>query len=311
MAGSKQRSVLAGGVYAALATPRRADSIEADAAALLEYLDAVSAGGVDGFVLFGATGEFVHFTPDERMRVASLALKRSRAPVLINVSHSTLPGAFDIAESAIGAGASGLLLAPPHFYRYPENQIFEFYRRFAESVNGEAPVYLYNLPAFLNPLSPGLAVRLLETGWFAGIKDSSGDWSTFEVLLALKEKSPFRLLIGNEAIYQRARPAGADGSISGVAGAVPELVVALDRAIVASDQDRAEKLNRRLLEFLDRAHTLPAPVAIRQACVARGWPLKHLAVPFDEDQAADVIAFQAWFRHWLAEVQAECGQRAA
>src|SRR6185437_721443 len=65
MAERNEKPSLASGLYAALVTPRRADSLEADAAALLEYLDAVTAAGVDGLVLFGSTGEFVHFESEE------------------------------------------------------------------------------------------------------------------------------------------------------------------------------------------------------------------------------------------------------
>src|SRR5271156_4719661 len=121
---AQQRKVdLAAGVYAALATPRRRESIEADTAALLDYLDVIVRAGVNGLVLFGSTGEFVHFDTTERMRVCSLAIKRSRAPVLVNVSHSTLDGALLLAESACGSGASGLMLMPPYFYRYNDHQI--------------------------------------------------------------------------------------------------------------------------------------------------------------------------------------------
>src|SRR6185437_6919329 len=103
------------GVYAAVATPRVADSIEIDPAALFDYLDAIAQAGVDGIVLFGSTGEFVHFELADRMRVATLAIKRCRVPLLVNVSHSTLDGALDLADCAIEAGAAGLLLMPPYF----------------------------------------------------------------------------------------------------------------------------------------------------------------------------------------------------
>src|SRR5437763_11073546 len=111
-----QQPVAASGVYAALGTPRRPNSTEADGAAMLDYLDAVVQAGVDGLVLFGSTGEFVHFEIEERTRVVSLAIRRSRVPVLVNVSHSTLAGSVELAENASDAGASGLLLMPPYFY---------------------------------------------------------------------------------------------------------------------------------------------------------------------------------------------------
>jgi len=39
------------GVYAALLTPRRPNSADADAAAILDYLDAIAQNGISGLVL--------------------------------------------------------------------------------------------------------------------------------------------------------------------------------------------------------------------------------------------------------------------
>jgi dihydrodipicolinate synthase/N-acetylneuraminate lyase len=290
---------LAGGVYTALATPRLHDAIEADAAALFDYLDIIVNAGVDGVVLFGSTGEFVHFDVAERIRILMLLSKRCRVPMLVNVSHSTLTGALDLAESALDSCASGLLLMPPYFYRYQENQIFEFYRQFADAIGGRMPIYLYNIPVFTNPISADLAGRLLSSGEFAGIKDSSGDWKLFESLQALHANLPFRLMIGSDPLYFRARPLGADGMVSGVAAAVPELMVALDRALNANDMSRASRLNAFLDEFISWINQFPATVGIKRAAVARGWKLDHSPIPFDGQTTAKLLEFERWFLDWL------------
>jgi dihydrodipicolinate synthase/N-acetylneuraminate lyase len=273
---------------------------------MLDYLDAVAAGGVNGLVLFGSTGEFIHFALEERTHVAALALKRSRIPVLINASHSTLQGAVLVAESAMDAGAAGVLLTPPYFFKYSEEQIFEFYKQFLEQADLGIPVYLYNLPMCLTPLSATLIVRLLETGGFSGINDSSGEWNLYEQIAEQHRKSRFQLLLGNESIFTRCREADADGAISGVAAAVPELMTALDKAIAASDRARVERLNDRLNEFMARVNRFPLTIAIKQAASVRGWPLNENAVPFDPELAAETANFQRWFRSWLAQVLPEC-----
>ena len=304
----EKQPLLATGVYAALPTPRRSGSVDADAAGLLDYLDIIVRAGVDGLVLFGSTGEFIHYDVTERMRVVILAIRRSRVPVLVNVSHSTLSGALELAENAIKAGASGILLMPPYFYHYPDDQIFYFYEQFTKEIDGRVPVYLYNIPAFTNPISAALAERLLRTGAFAGIKDSSCDWSFFEEINKLQDELSFRFLLGCDEFYLKARQAGAHGLVSGIAGAIPELLVALERALLSQAIDRAERLNTRLHEFAAFVNKFPTPVAVKQAAVARGWKLNQLAVPFDEDMSADVIAFHQWLRGWLPAVLAECGE---
>lgn len=303
--------LLVSGVYAALATPRRPNSIESDAAALLEYLDAVVRIGVDGVVLFGSTGGFVHFDVSERMRTTALAIKRSQVPVLVNVSHSTFAGAVALGEHAASSGAAGVLLMPPYFYRYPAEQTVAFYLAFAKALGGAIPIFLYNLPEFTNPITPEIAQKLLSDEGFAGIKDSSGDWEMFEALRHLRNRRRFSLLVGSESLFLRARLAGADGIVSGLSAAFPELVIAIDRAAAASDLDRARRLDERLQELVRWVDRFPAIAVIKQAAIARNWPLKHFALPFDEDMAADLIAFQQWFRTWFPAVQSEIAEATA
>ena len=280
--------------------------MEANAAALLENLDTITRAGVDALVLFGSTGEFVHFDIEERARVLSLAIRRSRVPMLVNVSHSSFHGAVALAEQAIEAGASGLLLMPPYFYRYTEDQIFDFYQAFVQEIKDYPALYLYNLPAFTNPITLALATRLLETKSFAGIKDSSGDAFLFAGFAELKKALPFQLLAGNESLYTQVRANAADGIISGVAAAVPELMVALDRAIVSQVQTNVEALSPLLSEFLEWIAKFPACVAIRRAASLRGWPFKESAVPPGPAMQKQFDAYDLWFQAWIPDVLKQC-----
>ncbi|MBV9761174.1 MAG: dihydrodipicolinate synthase family protein [Acidobacteriaceae bacterium] len=294
------------GVYAALLTPRRPQAIEADAAQLLEYLDQVTAAGIDGLVLFGSTGEFIHFDVSERMRVLALAIRRSRVPVFVNVSHSTLAGAIALGASAIEAGAAGLLVMPPYFYRYSDEQVAAFYQAFAGELGGKAALYLYNLPMFTTAIPPELADELLQAGRYAGIKDSTTEWQNIERLVALRRRADFSLLVGNEVLYLKGRSGGADGIVSGVAAALPELIVAMDRAIAASRPDRAQRLNTFLEEFLVYVNRFPPTAAIKQTAAARGWKVGDFAVPFGDRMRQEFTAFERWLDQWLPIVLAEC-----
>ena len=294
----------AAGVYAALVTPRQSSSSEADAGKLLDYIDHVEAGGVSGLVLFGSTGEFVHFPPEERIRVTGLAIRRSRTPLLVNVSHSDFASVVTLAESAINHGAAGLMLLPPYFYRYDGATIQAFYEAFAELFAGRLPLYLYNLPQYTNPIPPGVAACLLASGRFAGIKDSSGDWSLFEALLRCHETHHFQLLIGSEKIYRRARLAGANGTVSGVAAALPELITALDTAILSGNEEHADHLDKKVGEYVDWLEKFPATYLIRQTAALRGWIKTHPGLPLSAAQQSDFEAFQAWFPSWHAGLDA-------
>jgi len=293
------------GLYCALITPRREGEVEVDLGGMLEEIDFVTSRGVQGVVLFGSTGEFLHFTPEERSRFAGLATKRSRVPVLANVSHSTLDGAIAMAEEAAGAGVAGVLAMPPYFFRYDADAVCSFFRALAEQVAKWTPVYLYNIPMFTNPLTIEAAESLLRSGMFAGIKDSSGDWSYLERLLKLEAELGIKVLCGDDALFARARRAGATAGVSGVAAAVPELMAALHCAL-GTDGDRAARVESRLAEFILWSERFPAPVAIREAAVLRGIKAGKPAAPLGEQGNALLAEFRAWFSDWIKVIEREC-----
>jgi 4-hydroxy-tetrahydrodipicolinate synthase len=292
-----------GGVFAAAVTPHRLEGHEADFGGMLDLVDFLARSGVNGTVVLGSTGEFLHVKPSERERIVQFAVKRSRVPIIAGISHSTLDGALELGGEAITAGAAGLLLMPPHFFRYDQADIMEFYRRFAVEIGRTSvPLLLYNIPQFTSRIAFETVRALLDSGYYAGIKDSSGDWEFFQQLVALRAERDFTLFVGNDSIFPQARRAGASGVVSGVACAIPELLVKLDAAIIKGDEARAAVLAGHLKEFIAWADKFPTPVAIKVATAARGLKIGPLAVPLAPEKCRALDEFQAWFRDWFPQM---------
>jgi dihydrodipicolinate synthase/N-acetylneuraminate lyase len=291
------------GVYVAAVTPHRREGHETDIGATLDLIDFLCGAGVAGIAMLGSTGEFPHLTHEDRMRLLGMAVKRSRVPVLAGVADSTLDGALALASHAADSGAAGLLVMPPFFFRYGQPEVREFFLRFANEMSGSAPVFLYNIPFFTSEIACDTACELLSTGRFAGIKDSSGRYEYFEQLREQREKTPFTLMIGNDAVFTRARSAGADGVISGVACAVPELLLGLDGAIRLGLAEKVQRLECRLQEFIAWLDRFPSPVGVKEATAARGLKVGPLAVPLSPAGERDLAEFREWFLAWLPQVQ--------
>ncbi len=290
------------GVIIAAVTPRRESETSIDLAGTLELVDQLSRSGANAIALLGSTGEFVHFALDDRRNMTNFAVRRSRVPILVNISHSNLDGAVELAREAAASGASGLLLMPPYYFRYDGESVKQFYLEFARRVRRQLPVLLYNIPQFTSEIPVSIATELLSSGEFAGIKDSSGSWDYFVALREQSLKTPFSVLVGSDGLYSKARRAGAHGVISGIASAIPELMVALERAIAAGDDARVAVLDARLAEFIAQIGALPAPIGIKQAANLRNWRAGAMAIPPTAQQAA----FSEWFRGWLPGVLEVC-----
>jgi 4-hydroxy-tetrahydrodipicolinate synthase len=293
------RQIRLAGVFAAIITPRREGMLESDFSAALDLLDFTADAGVAGVCMLGSTGEFLNFSFTDRQRLVYLGVKRSRVPLIAGVSHSSLDGAVQLADEAISSGADALLIMPPYFFRYEQPEVEAFLLEFARETAGAVPILLYNIPQFTSQIEIETVERLAATGLFAGIKDSSGDWEYFERLLALRRNGAFAVLAGNDRIAARALAAGADGVISGCASAIPEVPVALAKAIAAGDEQRAREIDGRLHEFIERIERFPAPVGIRRAVELRGKKSGPLLAPLSPARETELQEFSGWFREWL------------
>ena len=291
------------GVVAACLSPRRAGEPHVDLAALLEMIDFLCAARVDGIVLFGSTGEFVHFQTADRARALGLAVKRSRCPVYANVSHANLDAALALTDEAAGAGAAGVLIMPPIYFRYDQETVRQYFLDFLKSADGLVPAYLYNIPRFATPIALPTAVDLIGAG-FAGIKDSSGDAEYFQRLLDACGSSGACLVTGSELLYGQFRPAAAAGVVSGIASAVPELVVAWDKALCAGNEEAVSRLRASIAEFIAWFEEFPTPMIVREAAKLRGLPAGDPAAPLGPVLTARLEEFRAWFPAWWRGVQA-------
>ncbi len=294
------------GVYAAAVTPRRLGTEDINLGAMWDLIDFLVSHGVQGIVLLGATGEFVHFSTSERMRLLGLASKRSRVPIIFNCSHSSFDGTVELTEAAEAAGAAAALIMPPFFFRYTQCQISDFYRQVMETTEAEIPLLLYNLPQFTSPVTFDTARQLLSDGIVQGINDSSGDASLFDQLHAYRQEHSFSLMLGNESLAVPALSAGCDGIISGVACAVPELLIALNRAVTAGATEIVTRLIVRLRQFIEWSDKLPTPVSIKEATAARGLKLGPHALSCEGRLEQEIGTFREWFQGWLPTVLNEC-----
>lgn len=295
------------GIYSAAVTPRRLGTQDINLGAMWDLVDYLVSHGAQGIVFLGSTGEFLHFSPAEKMRLMGLAVKRSRVPVIFNCSHSSFDGVVEMAQAADASGAGAVLVMPPYFYPYTREQIADFYRQVAETAQLECPLLLYNIPQFTSPIDFDTALGLLREGTVQGIKDSSGDLSHFQRLQEARREQHFSLMLGNDAILVQARTAaGCDGVISGVACSIPELVIALDRAVAGGVTEAVTRLEARLRQFLEQIDKLPTPVGVKEATAARGFKLGPHSLQSEGALQRDICAFRDWFSGWLPTVLNEC-----
>ena len=133
------------GVQVVLVTPMKED-LGVDLGGLAANVHTILEHGVDGFVVSGTYGEFPTLASDERVEMFRTVADAAagRVPVIACVAHSSTREVVSLAERAVGAGADGILVAPPFLSEAGPDEVVDHFRAAADAV--DVGVAIYNDP---------------------------------------------------------------------------------------------------------------------------------------------------------------------
>jgi 4-hydroxy-tetrahydrodipicolinate synthase len=289
------------GVFAAAATPiHREGSV--DLGSFDRLLDFLAERGMDGMVIGGGTGEYVHLTVEERACLTSRAVKRlgGRAVVMTSVGTSSVHSTIRLARMAADSGSRVLLLPMPYFFRYQQQDLAAFCEEVCRAAN--VPFLLYNLPGFTNPLDVDTCVDLLtRVPNLSGMKDSSGDPARLGPLAEARNGRNFSLLVGDDSLLLGALEAGWDGVVSGIACFAPELIAAIYRSYRSGATGKAAAYQEALDHLITYIVRLPIPWGVRAGLAARGIPTGPMHLPVTPERARQMVELQSWLAAWADE----------
>lgn len=289
------------GVFAALCTP--IDELgRPDLAAFDRIIDFVMERGIEGVVIGGGTAEYPHFDLAERVALAARAIQRiaGRGRVILCVGTPSIFSTLRLAREAADSGCDALLLPMPYFFRYSQDDLVSYCETVCASVS--APVLLYNLPSFTNPLEVPSALQLLESvPNLVGLKDSSGQEANLKALAGAGTARRFSLFVGDDGLLLNALRAGWDGVVSGIACFAPELITAVYRRYRDGDEAQALAHQAALEELIRRVvDPLPIPWGVRLGLAARGIANGAMHLPPSTARLRQMDEVRTSFGDWAA-----------
>lgn len=208
------------GLSSALTTPFD-EGGRIDLAMMVAHAKSCIAAGCDGVTLFGTTGEGASISRPERDAVLAAMLGGGipAGQIVSGIVATSQGDAVDQIRVSLEAGCRNVMLPPPFYFKNPTDEgLFDWYAGIFASLGRAARnVILYHIPSVTAvPLSVDLIVRLATEfpGVVYGVKDSGGDWSFTEALLAAR--GSLQILVGDERHLARAVRQGGSGAISGM-----------------------------------------------------------------------------------------------
>lgn len=215
--------------------------------------------GCSSVTLFGTTGEGSSVSRAERSNLIRVFAEAGIAPAqtIGCVMANAAGDATEQAAELLDAGARGVLLAPPSYFKnVSEDGVFAWFAQVLGALGDKARgIILYNIPSVtaVELTVPLIGrIRAAFPKAIAGVKDSSGNWPYTERLLA--EHKDIAILIGDERSLAAGVRLGAQGAISGMANLLPERLLPMIR------EGRDDK---GVHELVDAVLTLPVTPVVK------------------------------------------------
>ncbi|PZQ90401.1 MAG: dihydrodipicolinate synthase family protein [Leifsonia xyli] len=269
-----RRTVSLRGILAAVTTPFTADGSAVDEDALRAQANRLIDAGIHGLVPTGSTGEFSTLTPDEYRRVIELYVDAAagRVPVVAGIGALSTAGAIELVQHAERVGAAAVMVVPP-FY---DVLSLDALKTFLGDVAGATslPIMYYNLPG--NTGIHLTAAELAELGSIDGvdyIKDTSGDAVALTELL-VGHRDRIKAFNGWDTLTFFGLASGAEASVWGVGGIVPELAVQFwDALVERKDIESARALWGPLWEISSFLESVNYVAGVKAALEIVGYPV--------------------------------------
>lgn len=237
-----------GGAVVPLVTPVTTDG-QIDFAALDRLIEAQIAGGVEGLLLLGTTGEGPCVPQALRRPLVerAVATARKRLLIYVNVSENSLADSIAAAKEFFAAGADAIAALAPFYYPSRPVELTAWFRALLDAAPG--PVVLYNIPITTHVSIPlDVIAELVGHPRLAGLKDSENDPQRHEELLKrLGGRKDFSIFIGVGALMAQGLKSGAAGIVPSVGNLIPKDCQQQVEAARRQDWEAVEASTRRQL----------------------------------------------------------------
>jgi len=186
--------------------------------------------GLAGYVVCGSTGESVHLTTEEKLKLWDWVAEYA-APdkiLLAGTGMESVRETVALTNAAADRGYKAAMVRTPHYYKNLVNRTDAqvlYYRAVADQA--KIPIFIYNWPQVTGvDISVEAVVALSHHPNMFAIKESSGNLE--KCIQMIKEVKPgFQVLTGSAPILAPSLAVGCAGAVLAFANAAPYATVSI------------------------------------------------------------------------------------
>ena len=251
------------GLFTAMITPFRNGQV--DEGRLKEQVDFQIAGGVDGLVPVGTTGESPTLDFDEHERVIRLTVEyaRGRVPVIGGTGGNATTEALELHHYAKEVGCAACLSVNPYYNKPTQEGLYRHFMKLADEV--DLPIILYNIPGRTGvTMSPQTVARLRQANpkMFVAIKEATG---SLDMTSEIRSLCDIPILSGDDSLTLPLMSIGASGIVSVLSNLIPSDIAKMVRLARDGNFTDAAAIHHRLFPLMRAMFLDGNPVGIKYA----------------------------------------------
>ena len=277
------------GTYTALITPFRDGKL--DVPAYQSLIERQIAGGVDGIVPCGTTGESPTLDTNEHLEVIRLAVEfaAGRCEVVAGTGANATAEAIELTVAAEKLGATGSLQVCPYYNKPSQEGLYRHFKAIAEATS--LPLVLYSIPgrSAIEIATETTARLAADCPNIAAIKEAGGSVDRVNQLVQVVPED-FAILCGDDPLTLPFIACGASGLVSVASNLIPDVIARLVRACLNGSFDEALVIQKHYYPLMRGLMSIEVnPVPIKSAIALQGHCTPEFRLPLaplSEDQTS-------------------------
>ncbi|MBP7830549.1 MAG: 4-hydroxy-tetrahydrodipicolinate synthase [Kiritimatiellae bacterium] len=266
------------GAYTAIVTPFGRDG-GVDYGKLRGLIERQVAGGVDGIVPVGTTGESptLDFAEHEKVIETCIQAGAGRLKVIAGTGANSTAEALELTRHAIGAGADGTLQVTPY---YNKPSVAGLIKHFTAVADLGLPTVLYNIPGRTGREIPvDTVVELAKHPKIVAIKEAGG---SVDRVSQIAGRCNLTVLSGDDSLTLPMMVVGGHGVISVASNVAPKAVADMVHAALRGDWETARRLHRQHYRLFTDLFLDTNPIPVKAALAMMGQCEETYRLPLCE-----------------------------
>ena len=249
---------------------------------ILEHYQYLLKANIKAIVPLSPLGECASLDFSEKVALLrKLGEEGGGMKIIPYISESSIKTALKLIMVAESAGADGLVLAPPYFYRpIKQQELHAFYSKILKTAT--KPVWIVqNDPYSQIVLTHNTIKKLQQFENFYGLIEYGENIENF---IQLRKEFPSLMIVsGTDVSHIQKLHEGGDVCLTWLGNAYPSLFSRLyTQSTNANEAQEAKELQKKIIGLHNVFVQYPQPDAIKYALYQRGFPSMTTRVPLEQ-----------------------------